>query len=41
MFLSEADDIFRSSQLYILLPEDGPVQRPKHVVDLNKDKNIR
>jgi len=28
-------------QLYILWPEDGPVRRPKHVVSLNKDNNIR
>jgi len=31
-----------SSIIYcILWPEDGPVQRPKHVVSLNKYKNIR
>jgi len=29
------------SQLYILWPEDGPVQRLKHVVSLNKDNDIR
>ena len=29
------------SSLYILWPEDGPVQRSKHVVSLNKDNNIR
>ena len=27
--------------IYILWPEDGPVRRPKHVVSLNKDNNIR
>ena len=30
-----------SPQLYTLSPEDGPVQGPKHVVSVNKDKNIR
>jgi len=29
----------QSPQLYILWPEDGPVQRSKHVVSLNKDKH--
>jgi len=29
-----------SPYLYILWPEDGPVQRPKHV-SLNKGNNIR
>ena len=28
-------------QLYILWPEDGPVEGPKHVVSLNKINNIR
>jgi len=32
--------IVMSPQLYILWPKDGPVQRPKYVVSLNKD-NIR
>jgi hypothetical protein len=27
--------------IYILWPEDGPVLRPKHVVSLTKDNNIR
>ena len=27
--------------LYILWPEYGPVQGPKHVVSLNKDNNVR
>jgi len=31
----------QSPQLYILWPEDGPVQGPKHVAILNKDNNIR
>ena len=31
----------QSPQLYILWPEDGPVQRPKHVVSLNKDKQCK
>jgi len=31
----------QSPQLYILWPEDGPVQGPKLVVTLHKDKNIR
>ena len=31
----------QSPQTYILWPEDGPVQRPKHVVFLNKVNNIR
>jgi len=30
----------QSPQLYTLWPDDGPVQRPKHVVSLNKDNNI-
>jgi len=30
-----------SPQLYSLWPEDGPVQRPKYVVSLNKGSNIR
>jgi len=33
--------LFCDSQLYILWPQNGPVQGPKHVVTLNKDKNIR
>ena len=28
----------QSPQLYTLWPEDGPMQGPKHVVSLNKDK---
>jgi len=31
----------QSPHLYILWPEDGPVQGPKHVASLNKDNNIR
>ena len=30
-----------SPQLYILWPEDDPVQGSKHVVSLNKDNNLR
>jgi len=30
-----------SSIVYNLRPEDGPVQRPKHIVSLNKDNIIR
>jgi len=33
--------IVQSPQLYILWPEDSPVQGPKHVVSLNEDNNIR
>ena len=31
----------QSPQLYILWPEDGLVQRPKHVASLNKGNNVR
>jgi len=31
----------QSPQLYILWPEDGPVQGPKHVASLNKDKQYK
>jgi len=33
--------IVQSPQLYIVWPEDGPVQGPKHVVRLNKDKQYK
>jgi len=33
--------IVQSPQLYILWPEDGPVEMPKHVVSLTKDNNTR
>jgi len=31
----------QSPQLHVLWPEDGPVQRPKYVLSLNKDNSIR
>jgi len=31
----------QSAQLYIMLHEDCPVQRPKRVVSLNNKDNIR